>query len=192
MRPKGGEMKKAGELLSAFLDENVLSAAREYSALFSSWQSIAGDTLAAHSRIRELERSIVLVEADHPGWIQILQTKEKDLLDALRRRFPEQNITGISFRLSRDPPELSANPPAASQPEPDAADNSPSVAVGDPYEKIKDEHFRETLKRLEESIAQHTTVSEHRRPAGKNPACQDRHDEGTQVDPSGSAVKIGG
>ena len=156
-------MKKAGELLSAFLDEKVLNAAREYSALFSSWQSIAGDKLAAHSRIRELERSIVLVEADHPGWIQILQTKEKDLLDALRRRFPEQSITGISFRLSREPSELSINPPAASQPEPDAADDPPSVAVdssetvgsdavGDPYEKIKDEHFRETLKRLEESI----------------------------------------
>jgi hypothetical protein len=45
-----------------------------------------------------------LVEADHPGWIQILQTRQKDLLDTLRRRFPDQHITGISFRLSREPP----------------------------------------------------------------------------------------
>jgi predicted nucleic acid-binding Zn ribbon protein len=97
-------MKRAGELLAAFFDRQTFDAARDYSDLFSSWQSIAGDTLAAHSRIREMERSILLVEADHPGWIQILQTVEKDLLDTLRRRFPDRHITGISFRLSRDPP----------------------------------------------------------------------------------------
>ncbi|AEF85779.1 hypothetical protein TREPR_0273 [Treponema primitia ZAS-2] len=97
-------MKRAGELLSSFFDEGFLKTAREYSDLFSSWQSIAGDKIAAHSWVRELERSVLLVEADHPGWIQILQTKEKYLLDTLRRRFPEQNITGIAFRLSREPP----------------------------------------------------------------------------------------
>ncbi|WP_010254746.1 DUF721 domain-containing protein [Treponema primitia] len=156
-------MKKAGDLLSAFLDERVLNTARGYSELFSSWQSIAGDKLAAHSRIRELEHSVLLIEADHPGWIQILQTREKDLLDALRRRFPDQNITGISFRLSRDPPVLPAQLPVVSQPlsnavsEPPSTDKEapaePNIASGDPYEKISDEHFRETLKRLEESIA---------------------------------------
>jgi predicted nucleic acid-binding Zn ribbon protein len=108
-------VKKAGELLAAFFDRQTFNAAKEYSDLFSSWQSIAGETLAAHSRIRELEHSVLLVEADHPGWIQILQTKEKNLLDALRRRFPDRHITGISFRLSRDPPPLN-NP---SQPVPD-------------------------------------------------------------------------
>jgi predicted nucleic acid-binding Zn ribbon protein len=99
-------MKRAGELLESFFDQQTLSVARDCSALFSSWQSIAGDTLAAHSRIRELEHSVILVEADHPGWIQILQIKEKDLLDALCRRFPDRHITGISFRLSREPPKF--------------------------------------------------------------------------------------
>jgi hypothetical protein len=99
-------MKKASELLASFFDEGFLKAAQEYSDLFSSWRSIAGDKIAAHSWVRELERSVLLVEADHPGWIQILQTKEKDILDTLRRRFPEQNITGIAFRLSREPSGL--------------------------------------------------------------------------------------
>ncbi|GHV74082.1 hypothetical protein AGMMS49940_13840 [Spirochaetia bacterium] len=154
-------MKKAGDLLASFFDERVLKTARGYSELFSSWQSIAGDNIAAHSRIRELEHSVLLVEADHPGWIQILQTREKGLLDALRRRFPEQNITGISFRLSRErtdlPTDLSA---AAEQGITGDVDNSDTVYhnietnnVGsNPYEKIKDEHFREALRRLEESI----------------------------------------
>jgi hypothetical protein len=150
-------MKRAGELLAAFFDQQTSGAAREYSALFSSWRSIVGDDkLAAHSRIRELERSVLLVEADHPGWIQILQTREKDLLDALRRRFPEQHLTGISFRLSREPP------PLPDKPLPAARDKSAGEAVHEPpaadpatealYDKIGDEHFRETLKRLEENI----------------------------------------
>ncbi|GHV77576.1 hypothetical protein AGMMS49942_23970 [Spirochaetia bacterium] len=144
-------MKKAGDLLASFLDERVLKTARGYSELFSSWQSIAGDNIAAHSRIRELEHSVVLVEADHPGWIQILQTREKGLLDALRRRFPEQNITGISFRLSRERTEL-PDKEAVLSAAPEPAITGGEDTNGDPYEKIKDEHFRETLKRLEESI----------------------------------------
>jgi hypothetical protein len=163
-------MKKAGDLLASFFDERVLKTARGYSELFSSWQSIAGDNIAAHSRIRELEHSVVLVEADHPGWIQILQTREKGLLDTLHRRFPEQNITGISFRLSREPPVLSTKTDST---ETGDVDNNDTVGANevetnnidpdnvgrDPYEKIKDENFKETLKRLEESIVLRTKGS---------------------------------
>jgi hypothetical protein len=98
-------MKKAGDLLAAFLDERMMETARGYSDLFSAWKSIAGDKIAAHSRIRNLERSVLLVEADHPGWVQILQTKQAELLTAVRRRFPDLSIAGISFRLSRNPPD---------------------------------------------------------------------------------------
>jgi predicted nucleic acid-binding Zn ribbon protein len=156
-------MKRAGELLASFFDRQTLEAAQDYSELFSSWQSIAGDKLAAHSRIRELEHSVLSVEADHPGWIQILQTREKELLDALCRRFPDRHITGISFRLSRDPPP----PPSTKPPQTDRDEDSggsvqePAPDDFDPataglYEKIGDEHFRETLKRLEESIKHKT------------------------------------
>jgi hypothetical protein len=153
-------MKRAGELLAAFFDRQTFGAIQDYSALFSSWQSIAGDALAAHSRIRELERSVLLVEADHPGWIQILQTREKYLLDALRRRFPDQHITGISFRLSREPPPLPNKPPPAARAESAGeAASDPPAFVGDSgavaedlYGNRGDEQFREALKRLEESI----------------------------------------
>ncbi|GHV24465.1 hypothetical protein AGMMS4952_00100 [Spirochaetia bacterium] len=153
-------MKKAGELLASFFDERVLKTAKGYSELFSSWQYIAGDNIAAHSRIRELEHSVLLVEADHPGWIQILQTREKGLLDAIRRRFPDRNITGISFRLSREGSgsltDVQAGEKVMVQTADSDVDNNDTenskIAGSDPYEKIKDEHFRETLKRLEESI----------------------------------------
>jgi hypothetical protein len=153
-------MKRAGELLASFFDQQTFGAAQDYSALFSSWRSIAGDALAAHSRIRELEHSVLLVEADHPGWIQILQTREKDLLDTLRRRFPDRHITGISFRLSREPPPPNASPPAAPAESAGEAASAPPAFVGDSgavaaeglYGNKGDGRFQEALRRLEESI----------------------------------------
>jgi predicted nucleic acid-binding Zn ribbon protein len=99
-------VKRAGELLSSFLDKRFLKKARNYKDLFSCWDILTEENhiaaAAAHSRIRELEGTLLLVEADHPGWIQILQTKQRELLEGIVWRFPDLTITGISFRLSRD------------------------------------------------------------------------------------------
>jgi predicted nucleic acid-binding Zn ribbon protein len=100
-------LKKAGEILSAFLDKDALKDAEQMGKLFSPsvWSDLLGrcnlSQGASHSRIAELEKSVLLVEADHPGWIQLLQTKQTELLNAVRRRFPEITFSGISFRLIR-------------------------------------------------------------------------------------------
>jgi hypothetical protein len=166
-------MKKAGELLSNFFDAKTLDTALGFSRLFSSWASVAEahkiPGAASHSRIVELECCVLLIEADHPGWIQILQTKQQDLLVEFQQRFPDLTITGISFRLSRAPLELSArakvsaDAPAEGPVEiqPDVSADAPAeasaevpapavhVAREDLYGRIKDDHFRESLKRLE-------------------------------------------
>ena len=100
-------MKKAGDILSVFLDKETLENAEQMGKLFSFtvWSDILDSCKLSHgithSRIAELEKSVLLVEADHPGWIQLLQTKQSELLDAVRKRFPEITFTGISFRLMK-------------------------------------------------------------------------------------------
>ncbi|MDR2211153.1 MAG: DUF721 domain-containing protein [Spirochaetaceae bacterium] len=98
-------MKKAGELLSAFFDKGTLKKAQEYGVLFSSWIELLKKCGlpqgGSHSQIIALEKSVLVVEADHPGWIQLLQTKQRELLEAVRRQFPEITLSGISLRLSR-------------------------------------------------------------------------------------------
>lgn len=148
-------MKRAGELLSAFFDEKLLKKAKGYHDLFSTWKSLAGDQIGAHSRIMELERSILIIEADHPGWIQILQMKQRFLLNAVRLRFPDLSINGISFRLSRDPQsqneEQSKIEPKEEQKTVETTDDR--GASQSFYEAISDSEFRETLMRLEKSIS---------------------------------------
>ncbi|MFP3090655.1 DUF721 domain-containing protein [Treponema sp. TIM-1] len=98
-------MKKAGDILALILNDRILKKSQGYSELFLSWELLTEEAniaaAAGHSRIKELEGSVLLVEADHPGWIQILTTKKKDLLEKIRCRFPQFSITELSFRLSR-------------------------------------------------------------------------------------------
>ncbi|MHC6203176.1 DciA family protein [Breznakiellaceae bacterium SP9] len=102
--------------MSNFMNERfgpeLVQKARKYAKLFSSWQEIVDavdkfkqkriSAVAAHSRIVELEQYVLLVEADHPGWIQILQTKQEELLHAVQHRFPDLIIHGIAFKLSKN------------------------------------------------------------------------------------------
>jgi predicted nucleic acid-binding Zn ribbon protein len=100
-------VKTAGEILSAFLDKDTIKRAEQMGKLFtpSIWAELLESCKlsqgVSHSRITELEKTVLLVEADHPGWIQLLHTKQTELLNEVRRRFPEITFTGISFRLSR-------------------------------------------------------------------------------------------
>ena len=105
-------MKKAGDVLSQFFEEKFGKSFEKINrnSIFSSWEKIINEiwpqddenkSLAAHSKIRELERGVLLVEADHPGWIQILGTKKAELLKAAQCQFPDLEIQSINFRLRR-------------------------------------------------------------------------------------------
>ncbi|MCQ2610929.1 MAG: DUF721 domain-containing protein [Treponema sp.] len=58
-----------------------------------------GEKLAQHSRIIELKNGILLVEADHPGWIQYLNTYKNFILNGLKMKIPQLKITNLAFRL---------------------------------------------------------------------------------------------
>jgi hypothetical protein len=156
-------MKRAGEVLSALFDERLMKKAQGYSRLFAYWaEAVRKNGIAAaadHSRIRELERGVLQIEADHPGWIQILQTKETKILTDFRRAFPDLDISAISLMLSRGaaPLDAEAPEPDAEAPEPDAEGAGTKIPAGQTeisgYDAIKNAGFKETLKRLEKSIA---------------------------------------
>ncbi len=149
-------MKKAGELLNSFFDGNVLKQAKGYSEFFGGWRSIVGDQIGAHSRVLELEQNVLVVEADHPGWIQLIQLKQADILRTVQSKYPDFHITAISIRLQRNggaAEEQRREPRPPRQPsEVERHDREPSPAGSDPYAAIGDEDFKDKLRRLELSI----------------------------------------
>jgi len=160
-------MKTAGNVLSAFFDEGFMKKAQGYSKLFDSWKDITdknGIAAAAdHSRIKDLDNGILLLEMDHPGCKQILQTKQSKLLNDFRIRFPELDITGISLMLGKAEAEKEQdNIPkwsdVGAQRKEEHAENkgelSPKSINSRNIDSIKDDDFKETLKKLGQTITE--------------------------------------
>ena len=174
-------MNTAGSIISNLFDEQFLKKAQGYSKLFESWKELAeknGIAAAAdHSRIKDLDRGILLVEMDHPGWKQIIQTKQSQLLNDFRTRFPQLDISGISLMLGKNEPqpeETETEETPSPSPSPSAplrlCENSSPSSSSAPSEPpclrvnssstptgiaaIEDEEFKEKLIKLGQTIAQ--------------------------------------
>jgi len=163
-------MRKAGDIISGLFKqrfgEDFMENARLNAELFNSWEKTVCQAwphgedqksedipaAAVHSRIKELEHGVLFVEADHPGWIQILQTRQAELLLAVQRRCPKLSIRGIAFRLSREPDQTSSKELTGAR----ATKEVRAAAEGETSSKSqraqKDEEFYSALKGLEESI----------------------------------------
>jgi hypothetical protein len=157
-------MKTAGDILSTLFDERFMKKAKVFSKFFDSCTDITAKNeiaaASAHSRIKDLDRGILLVEIDHPGWKQILQTKQTVLLNDFRCQFPELGISGISFTLGYSSPDKSEPQSESAQETKIAEEMSAEAEISadfEPtakgYDAIKDEDFKETLKKLGQSIA---------------------------------------
>jgi hypothetical protein len=155
-------MKRAGDIFSTLFDEAMMAKADGYSSLISCWKDLMEKNgiaaAASHSWIKSMDRGLVWVEVDHPGWKQILQTKESKLLSDFRRRFPELDISGISIMLSRpgSQPEISRDRVQTgvqekSPPQPPAAPIADGEDFG--YNAIQDDALKAVLMRLEQHIA---------------------------------------
>jgi hypothetical protein len=82
----------------------------EYSnQVFSAWTRIlksinssnkeTGTNLIAHSRIVDLKNGLLLIEADHPGWIELLQLHQLYILKGLHTYYPQLKINSLVYRL---------------------------------------------------------------------------------------------
>jgi len=126
------EMKKAGDILKTFFDRSVLAEGEKYLRFFSAWDQIVGPDLSAHAKAVDIVHASVVVEVDHPGWLQLLQLRERTVLQSLHRRFPDLKITGMRYKLV-DPGRFSA-------PDSENIETSPHGPVVPVEPALKDSH----------------------------------------------------
>jgi hypothetical protein len=93
-------IKDVSALLSSFFDKEKLKQGERYSDFFSSWPDLVGSRLAAHSHVADVDKALLIIEAEHPGWIQLLQLRQSSILSDISKRYPELGLRGIVFRLS--------------------------------------------------------------------------------------------
>ena len=94
-------MKKAGDLLKNFFENLNIREPKGVKTITSSWKDIAGQELSEHTRIKDIRKDTVYVEADHPGWLQILELKKRSILGNINTDFPEKGITEIRISLKK-------------------------------------------------------------------------------------------
>ena len=66
-----------------------------------------GERLAGNTRVIDLKNGVLLVETDHPGWIQYLRMYQKFILNGLRMNLPSLKITSLAFRVAGEKVNLS-------------------------------------------------------------------------------------
>ncbi len=93
-------MRKVGDLLREYLRERGWLTQNPYTALFEGWHQVAGTVLATHTRLRDIRDGILIVEADHPGWLQMARMRKEALLSAARAAAPDARLADIRFVLA--------------------------------------------------------------------------------------------
>ena len=84
---------------------------RQAVSLYDSWKAVlqkikseknpsTGQNLASHSRVVDLKNGVLLVEADHPGWIELLQLYKQFILTGLKKAEKDIKIETIAFKLA--------------------------------------------------------------------------------------------
>ncbi len=148
-------MRKVEELLQLFLDRIGQSDGAQYVGLFRGWREIVGERIAAHAEPVDVRGSALIVEADHPGWVQMVMLSQRRILRQLKQRYPELGITGLHIRVAGDRAaarrDAGAVPNRAS-PAPQAAPLPPSADEAQALKRIDDSDLRDTLEKLRQSL----------------------------------------
>ena len=92
-------MRRADDLIQRFLDSVGQSEGAAYVGMFRSWQPIVGERIAAHAQPVDVRGHSLVVEADHPGWVQMVMMKRQTIIREINRRYPELSITGLTVRV---------------------------------------------------------------------------------------------
>jgi hypothetical protein len=150
-------IKDVSSLLSSFFNEDKLRRGERYTDFFSSWPRIIGTRLAAHSRVADVDRGLLVVEAEHPGWIQLLQLRQSEILEEVSKHYPELGLKGIVFRLSG---RAGASVPvvdgtqreALLEPEQEELDALAGVDTEKKVEDIDDPEFKALLHSLRKTM----------------------------------------
>lgn len=163
MKQGNTEPHKAADLVSAFFRSVGINDEKGYSAFFSRWESIVGTDLAAHSRVVDVKNGSIVVQFDHPGWMQVFHASNQKILKRINEAFPKIEAKTIHMRLveslADDAPaetHLSSRRSAAQHEEPRNEKSADVASTNDdpidPMERIESESLRSSLESLRRSI----------------------------------------
>ena len=116
-----------------------------------------GERLAGNTRVVDLKNGTLLVETDHPGWIQYLNMYKKFILRGINMYLPELKVRNLAFRNSGSTFTLGGT-------DPEKYDASVKKARDEMLSKIE-----ETEKEIERLFPQKVNEQKESQNSKKNP-----------------------
>jgi hypothetical protein len=166
-------MERAGDLLNAFFRFHNIAGGDEYVSFFSSWHEIVGTDLAAHTQPIDIRGEALVVEVDHPGWMQMLQLQKDRILQRISAHYNQLGVSNLHMKLVEAgqfsgpdaiQEQAEQERARARQEQASAAGQSADSTQGSRPEASQDEHealsrvgsdkLRETLERLRKDLNQ--------------------------------------
>lgn len=157
---KSERPQRAGEILETFFRRNNIAGGEEHVAFYRNWEEIVGFDLATHTSVTDIRNNALLVEVDHPAWMQMVQLRQNQILATVQRRFPKLGVKSLNLRLVERlgtpvaTPQVPAAGAALDKAAPDKrARSSRSAAPGSTGEQDAD-RLRSALDRLGRAISE--------------------------------------
>jgi len=99
------DISKVSDLIESLFSDILVVKGKDENNLKKGWKKVLshipvdGEKLAAHSRIIELKNTLLCLETDHSGWIQLFYLYRKKIIQGLKKEFPALEIRDFSFVL---------------------------------------------------------------------------------------------
>lgn len=133
---------------------------RELGRFYANWRTIVGDRFYSHTRPADIKNGILIIEAEHSGWISLLQFQAAAIQKKMEANFPELKITGVAFRLYN---QLESQPLKRKQVqtvENHSAGKEPPKELHEILDKIEDANFKTLLEHVSISLIKSCTTGE--------------------------------
>lgn len=93
---------RAGDIIKSIFEKITPAKGEKYHEFSSVWTEIVDEELAFHVKPEDISNGVLLLRADHPGWIQKIKMKERDILSSVNGRYPELEIKKIKISVSKN------------------------------------------------------------------------------------------
>ena len=120
------DYKKFNELINSAFENIHYSDMQEADSVVNVWKKVLlriksnsnpneGQNLSDHSRIVDLKNGLLIVEADHPGWINLLQLHKNYILRGIKMELPALTVNNIAFKLKGRKDDIYGSRPSEGQ-----------------------------------------------------------------------------
>lgn len=143
------KVRTAGEVISRLFESIEQENFEQANQFIKSWKAVVGERIASHSKVIDVNKGVLVVEVDHPGWSQQLLLNKKKILGELSGQFPELSIQTMSIRIT------SVCTSSYTRQEAPVGSGIPRISRDEPVPELDeslDDPLQNVLKKLRESM----------------------------------------